>query len=666
MERASGPKMPDFYKKIRAELRDEDSSIELPPNVGDRNGPFKVVVYDRLGSNDPDERVRSLMIRGIVGVIQAYHQTLQGRAPARETGGTGQAAAEPEEQRSFVNEEKLNWAQRGLKRLFPKMYSDREKETVGEEADAIEKKILPGVDFILPSDRELAVIINSITSGAIEEVVIKITERIIAGRRRGLSGDDVAKIFKEEFDQANKVINEMIARKIATVLMTGEMPPPPYTPVINMISVNYVSSRPCNVEEDRFFRVTPFGHAAIGDGDALFDEASVRTPRGRLFIGIADAAPGQELSLLFHLAEGTGNTDKTPPPVEWNYLTDNDWKPLPDDCQAADSTYALQATGVWQLTLPLEANNKNTLFDVPGLFWLCASVKGDTDVNPRLIGVYPNAVAACFVDRGNDPNHVAAALPPGKISKLADRVPAIKKVTQPLASFGGRVKEEDREYYTRVSERLRHKSRAIDAWDYEHLVLENFPAVFKVKCLSDYWNGRAVRGHVTVVPICNLQNRADTMESRLSPRASFALLREIERFLTERTSPFAQVHAINPQLSHVLIRGRVKFKKGVDKGYALQKLERGLTDRLTPWASDDSKLKFSTKIYASNVISYIGSQKEVDYIEDFGMLQYIVDGNGNEVYCKSADGDLALVETQFINGHTLLVSAPAHKIELID
>jgi hypothetical protein len=672
MERASGSKMPDFYKMIRHELHDEKFSIKLPEGVEDRNGPFKVVVYDILEGKEADERVRSMMIKGVSGVIRNLNErnAQAGPTPAAGTGAGGAAsAAEPESQGAvFVNDERLGWLDRTLRRWFfsSTAATDRDHQNLGDAAGQIERTVLPAADFILPSSKELAGIINSVMDSAIDQVVLKVADRLVAERKKRLPGHEIAKIFKEEFEQANKVINEMIARKIATILMTGEMPPAPYTPVINMISVNYSSSRPCNGQEDRFFRVTPFGHAAIAVGDALFDEASMRAPGGQLFIGVADAVPGQELALLFQLAEGTGNTDKTPPPIEWKYLSDNDWKPLPDDCQAADSTYALQATGVWQLTLPLRANNQSTLFDVPGLYWLCASVSGGTDVFPRLIGIYPNAVEACFVDRGNDPNHAATPLSPGKISKLVDKVPAIKNVRQPLASFGGRVKEEDTEYYTRVSERLRHKSRAIDAWDYEHLVLENFPAVFKVKCLSDYWNGRSIRGHVTVVPICNLQNRADTMESRLSPRASFALLREIERFLTERTSPFVQVHAINPRLSHVMIRGAVKFKRGVDKGYALKKLEKGVTDLLTPWASDDSKLKFSAKIYASNVISYIGGQEDVDYIEGFGMLQYTEDAAGNKIFCQSASQDTVLVETQFIDGHTLLVSAPAHEITLID
>ena len=43
------------------------------------------------------------------------------------------------------------------------------------------------------------------------------------------------------------------------------------------------------------------------------------------------------------------------------------------------------------------------------------------------------------------------------------------------------VQKSYKHYYTRVSERLRHKNRAIQLWDYEHLILQNFPHLYRVK-----------------------------------------------------------------------------------------------------------------------------------------------------------------------------------------
>ena len=75
-------------------------------------------------------------------------------------------------------------------------------------------------------------------------------------------------------------------------------------------------------------------------------------------------------------------------------------------------------------------------------------------------------------------------MPAGSISKLSTPVAQISKVQQPFASFDGKHQEIGKEFYTRVSERLRHKGRAINAWDYEHLVLDRFPSIYKVKCIT--------------------------------------------------------------------------------------------------------------------------------------------------------------------------------------
>jgi Baseplate J-like protein len=665
MEKASSKiAMPDFYKMIKHQLHDSVFSIKLPSDTDDRDGSFKVVVYEILESNETDEKARSMMMRGISGIVRYYNERYVQPGPA----GTPETPMpQAQDQRVLVNDNSLlERIMRRLRIISSTTSYDKDRENVQDVAGEVNQTILPAADFILPSEQELAGIITNVTNSAIDQIVIKVVDRIIVLRKDGASGQAIATIFKEEFEQANKVINDMIARKIATVLMAGEMPPAPYTPLINMISVNYLSSRSCNGEEDRFFRITPFGHAAIGTNDAFFDEAAGWRAGGLLFIGLGGCNPGQELSLLFRFAEGTGRTDKTPPAIHWKYLVDNEWKSLPDECLVSDGTYGLQSTGIVEFSLPLGANNTNSLFGDPGLHWLCASVSGDTDTFPQLAGISCNAVVACFSNQGNDPRHAALPLPGGSIVKLVDKLPAIKKIQQLVASFGGKMKEEQDEYYTRVSERLRHKSRAVNNWDYERLVLEKFPEVFKIKCLNDYFNGRFVRGHVTVVPVCDLRNRAGAGVDRLEPRGSYTLLRQIEQYLADRTSPFVKVHAVNPQLSHVLIRCRVKFNKGVDKGYALKRLDKELIDLLTPWATAGGKLTFSAKIYASNVISFIDKREYVDYVEGLEMLQYCEDERGERVFCRAANQDISLVETQFINGHTLLVSAPAHRIGLIE
>lgn len=66
-----------------------------------------------------------------------------------------------------------------------------------------------------------------------------------------------------------------------------------------------------------------------------------------------------------------------------------------------------------------------------------------------------------------------------KIEMAEENLSGIQAITQPLKSFNGIPTEKLNEFYVRVSERLKHKQRAITPWDYEHLVLEKSPQIYK-------------------------------------------------------------------------------------------------------------------------------------------------------------------------------------------
>src|SRR4030095_3654806 len=119
-----------------------------------------------------------------------------------------------------------------------------------------------------------------------------------------------------------------------------------------------------------------------------------------------------------------------------------------------------------------------------GLCCIRAAVHQNSDAICRLQLVAAQALEAEFVDRGNSPDYSATPLPAGTISKLDKPDAAVKSITQPFASFGGSSAEQSRAFYTRVSERLRHKNRAIALWDYERLILARFAPIYKVRCLN--------------------------------------------------------------------------------------------------------------------------------------------------------------------------------------
>lgn len=340
---------------------------------------------------------------------------------------------------------------------------------------------------------------------------------------------------------------------------------------------------------------------------------------------------------------------------------------MSNDRVISDSTFGFQTTGIIEFSIPGDAEIVSSVFEESSLFWLCAAVVGDTDAFPELIDVKSQAVAVKFKDFRENPAHMAVSLEAGKIKTLIDEIPAVKKISQPISSFDGKLGETDQEYYTRVSERLRHKSRAVNNWDYERMVLEAFPEYFKVKCLNNYNDGDFAIGHTTIVPIADFRNKNYAGSNMLLPKTNYIDLRRIEDYLKTKCSPFVKIHAVNPQLEHVLITCRVKFKANINKGFYLQQLNQDLILFLTPWASGDlDTLSFTAKIYASSIINFVDRLPYVDYVLDLKMEQYIAMENGDLIFVKNSDQLTSLVETDLKTGHSILVSAPKHNIELAD
>jgi hypothetical protein len=354
---------------------------------------------------------------------------------------------------------------------------------------------------------------------------------------------------------------------------------------------------------------------------------------GMLFIGVENLKPEQTLSLLFQFAEGSAeDEDNDPPPIHWSYLTNNEWRPLKGENLVSDETYGFQTTGIVKIDVPADATNHNTII-TDGLYCFCASVTENSNRIPQLVNVVAQAIEAKFENQGNAPSHFDKALAAGSIGKLAVPVAEVSKVQQPFASFDGKHQEIGKEFYTRVSERLRHKGRAINSWDYEHLVLDRFPSIYKVKCIPhtdpncrcrkinvDICCGPQVApGHVLLVPIANLKNR--NAVNPLQPKTSRRTLLAIEDYLKNRVSPFVHIHAKNPMYEQIIVSFKVQFYSGVDKGYHMKKLNDEIVRFLTPWAFDENAdVKFGQKVYASAIINFIEERGYVDFITDFLMF----------------------------------------------
>jgi hypothetical protein len=128
----------------------------------------------------------------------------------------------------------------------------------------------------------------------------------------------------------------------------------------------------------------------------------------------------------------------------------------------------------------------------------------------------------------------------------------------------------------RTGERLKHKSRALLMWDYERLVLERFPSVFKVRCLPQ-------DAGPLVVVLPSLAGE-DQLGYVTGPTLHAIELERIRAFLQERASPFARLTVRNASYEGIQVRCTVRFKRGVHPGEGQRRVHRALFDYLSPWS----------------------------------------------------------------------------------
>ncbi|RNL91724.1 phage baseplate protein [Sinomicrobium pectinilyticum] len=425
-------------------------------------------------------------------------------------------------------------------------------------------------------------------------------------------------------------LHEMFPRIYAIALAGDDddilIPNEPYTPFADSIAMDYTAK--AEKEDMDIFHIHPFGQCKVSEEKTLFPVYGNHT--GELYIGLESLVPGQQLSVFFQLLEGSENPEKESfkekQKIEWSVLSDDRWISMDDDYIIHNGIDNFLRSGIVKFSIPPEATANNTRLP-EGLYWLRAKLYKDFDAVCKIIGIHTQAVKAVFENRDNELSHLDHGLPAGAISKPVERLSSIKAVTQPYNSFGGVPPENDRDYYRRVSERLRHKKRAQTLWDYEHMLLQQFPEVYKTKCLNHTrYCGKKGQlyyqspGYVTLVVIPDIVNK--NVFDIYEPRISTTLLNEMEEYINRYNSMQVKTVVVNPEYEPVKIELKVKFRAGFDDVFYKKQLKEDITGLLSPWAIDRNKgIAFGTVLHKSVLVNYIEKLNYVDYLQDVFMFK---------------------------------------------
>jgi Baseplate J-like protein len=445
---------------------------------------------------------------------------------------------------------------------------------------------------------------------------------------------------------------------------------PPYTPKLKTLTVDYTASLEVRAEKsgaasiDQMFHIHPFGYSDMAaglkpQGPKATDAAPAGFPflpryenEGELYIGLKNVAAPQKVAILFQAAEGSANPDLATPAVQWSVLDGDRWVDLDKRHMPLDTTRGLINSGILEFLLPAAATSRL----LPGgLYWIRAAVAANSTAVCDTIAFDTQAVTATLVNSDAAPDHYGTPLPALSIKKFAAPVTGIAGVRQPYTSAGGRIAEQDALFYTRVSERLRHKQRALTAWDYEHLVLGQFPEIYKAKCIPAGDDSGTVR--VVVIPDVRNKRPFDPFE----PKAPADLLARIREFLADKVPALATVRVENPCYASVKLRLAVRFSVAGDENYYKQALNAELNRFLSPWAYEDgAEIVIGGRIYANSIVDFVDRRPYVSFVANVRLFWE----DGPEVL-SPAPGDLEGYFVEAEQPDEVLVAAREHLFDLI-
>ncbi|SDW71840.1 baseplate J/gp47 family protein [Nitrosomonas oligotropha] len=429
------------------------------------------------------------------------------------------------------------------------------------------------------------------------------------------------------------------------------VPNPPYTPMITSIAVNYKASAQMIMGkeevncvaalQERMIYLHPLGWKNV---TMRADQAHYLLPQflhsGNLLIGLKGLTGGGVITLYFYLRENSLPVEAASlKEMQWFYLADNQWFALSAREIVSDSTQRFMRSGIITLNIPADISQDNTVLPA-GLSWLRVSSDHDLEKFCSLYSIHAQALRASrHLEQDTVPGN-SIRLPAGAVSRARKSIPGVGAVKQIQPSFGGRLAEDRAHLRIRVSERLRHKKRALLPADYELLILEQFPQIYKVKCFPGMSPDFVIKqrfspGHVLMVVVPYLaQNESVTQKPLLNGH----LITEIQDFINQYVPPFVTAHILNPVYEVIQVRCTVKLKNPLLAGMYLERLNQAITDFLSPWNETVGYTRhFGWMVSKHDVESFIQSLDYVDRVTNLSILRIAPAGEDYFDLLDSAD-----------------------------
>ncbi len=480
------------------------------------------------------------------------------------------------------------------------------------------------------------------------------------------------------------ILSEVTIENSKSGLLKGnkkkELPKQPYTPQLKGLSLDYKSAASISIRDaqsadtktldkyGQFFHLHPFGKEKIFPSTNAMAVELIPSYDyvGGLFIGIKDVKAPQVISILFEmLDEFTISSEEEPPKIEWKFLANNIWHTIEPESIVRDDTNGFLRTGIIMIAISADINRNNTVLD-SSLFWLSVECKGKPEGASNIISVNSQVLKATLVGNENvyNSDFLEKGLPVNTIQTPYKNIKGIRSVLQPLPSFNNKATERKVEFQTRVSERLKHRSRAINCADYERLVLDKFREIERATCLPNMSsNNLSSPGNILLVVSPYSNNVVNAEE----PRTSSELLYEIKSYLKQFASPFVNIEVRNPSYERIRVMCSVKFKDSHNRGYYIQKLNEYINDYLSGNMGGNSYGSLVGKVvYCSDITTYLRALPFVETVVEFSIIQAATDLSGNYVLIDTAEENNEKDGLFATKPWSVLIPSKQHQVNVID
>lgn len=459
--------------------------------------------------------------------------------------------------------------------------------------------------------------------------------------------------LKMELSTTNLVFGHKIYPGVMAQTLSGNsknkkqisLPEQPYTPEIASISIDYSAQEDItlqsqyiqhgNLPEKHGLNHTEFAssqqesfiHYVTSLGvESVYEEAAScgvsffpEWPAdGNLNIGFLKSKQVKSFNLYFDLKndseQSVMNNRLT---ILWCYYSHTGWKVLNREMILRDTTQELKHSGIITFRLPDDLV-RNIEMEPLNHFWLRASSSTSLESYSSIQQLVFDTLTVHSV---NDTSKLTAHQQGySKKWRCVPDIAGIHSCRQHQVAFDNQDAETLEQSRVRFHERLRHKNRAINNWDYERLVLQAFPGIYMVKCFSatsiDQLEPAPGNVLVIVVPKIVAANKV----YRQGYQVNSVVLQEITDYLKKLMPQNCILQVRNPVYDRIQIRCAVTFKKSGNSGDLVEKLNADIFDYISPWSERGYSVKFDWTIRKKDVESYI---LDLPYIADVARFSII-------------------------------------------